>query len=672
VVIKEIYMEHFGKFHGKKVEFSKGTNIVYGENEAGKTTIHTFIRGMLFGIDKVRGRGSTQDVYTRYEPWETPGSYSGSMSIVQNGINYRIERNFNKDNKSMAVINVDEGRELSKEEIESLFSGFDESSYYNTISVSQLGSATDKELEIILKNYAANLMSTKSTELDMNKAVETLKGKRREIKSEAGNDTESSLKNSLKELMGGIEETERLESSLEERIAGNKENLNMLTKRQGELEKKQSDLEKEYYTKKGKIEVLSSTKADLEKDIEGLVKKDEELKNNRLESNDRLREAGIKDEEDLEQLRVTAIKRKTSPGVLSIIMMILYIAVAAVFFGAYFLEFNIPYIARGNVYLYIGAVALVLFLVFLIEGLVAAKKNKKKKDYELKLHKELSVVLEENNKLLKTRTALEEEIRTKRKKLYDLNREMMEENAEAQSEEDSQISDEAQREKELKMEAQRQEAERINEQKRAETKDELIKIIDRVASLKDAISKDEWNLEKSKEALENLYNERDELINKIDAIKEVEKEVSAIDLAIKNIEDIGKDVRDSFGNNLNDVASFYLDKLTNGKYNKLYIDDKLNISVNSPDRLIKSSHLSKGTLEQIYLCLRLAAAGVLFADDPKPILMDDAMAMYDNKRMGAAIKFMDESVEQVIIFSCHTREKVMADKLGLDYNLIRL
>ena len=48
--ILDIYINGFGKFHGRNLSFEDGLNIVYGKNEAGKSTIHTFIRGMLFGI----------------------------------------------------------------------------------------------------------------------------------------------------------------------------------------------------------------------------------------------------------------------------------------------------------------------------------------------------------------------------------------------------------------------------------------------------------------------------------------------------------------------------------------------------------------------------------------------------------------------------------------------
>ena len=72
------------------------------------------------------------------------------------------------------------------------------------------------------------------------------------------------------------------------------------------------------------------------------------------------------------------------------------------------------------------------------------------------------------------------------------------------------------------------------------------------------------------------------------------------------------------------------------------------------------------------MALRLAATDIIFEEDKKPILLDDTFAMYDNKRMGNTLRYMSQNMEQVIVFSCHTREKLLADKLGLDYNFIRL
>ena len=48
--ILKLELTHFGKFHLKTITFTSGLNIVYGKNEAGKSTIHAFVRSMLFGI----------------------------------------------------------------------------------------------------------------------------------------------------------------------------------------------------------------------------------------------------------------------------------------------------------------------------------------------------------------------------------------------------------------------------------------------------------------------------------------------------------------------------------------------------------------------------------------------------------------------------------------------
>ena len=56
--ILDLHIDGFGKFHDLSVSFDKDLNVVYGKNEAGKSTPHTFIRCMLFGLERGRGRAS--------------------------------------------------------------------------------------------------------------------------------------------------------------------------------------------------------------------------------------------------------------------------------------------------------------------------------------------------------------------------------------------------------------------------------------------------------------------------------------------------------------------------------------------------------------------------------------------------------------------------------------
>lgn len=45
--ITELILKNFGKFTNKQILLTDGINIIYGENESGKTTLHTFLKGML-------------------------------------------------------------------------------------------------------------------------------------------------------------------------------------------------------------------------------------------------------------------------------------------------------------------------------------------------------------------------------------------------------------------------------------------------------------------------------------------------------------------------------------------------------------------------------------------------------------------------------------------------
>ena len=64
--ILDLHIDGFGKFHDLSVSFDKDLNVVYGKNEAGKSTLHTFIRCMLFGLERGRGRAARGDLYSKY------------------------------------------------------------------------------------------------------------------------------------------------------------------------------------------------------------------------------------------------------------------------------------------------------------------------------------------------------------------------------------------------------------------------------------------------------------------------------------------------------------------------------------------------------------------------------------------------------------------------------
>ena len=64
--IKEAIIGQFGKLQNRNISFEPGINVIYGENEAGKTTLHDFLLGMFFGMEKGRGRGTLNSMYQKH------------------------------------------------------------------------------------------------------------------------------------------------------------------------------------------------------------------------------------------------------------------------------------------------------------------------------------------------------------------------------------------------------------------------------------------------------------------------------------------------------------------------------------------------------------------------------------------------------------------------------
>ena len=116
MIITEIYIKNFGMLSDRHIRFTDDVQIIYGENESGKSTLHAFIRAMLFGMERGRGKAATKDDFTRYEPWENPEKYAGVLWFSCGGKRFRLERNFSRYMKRASLICEDDGEELSVED----------------------------------------------------------------------------------------------------------------------------------------------------------------------------------------------------------------------------------------------------------------------------------------------------------------------------------------------------------------------------------------------------------------------------------------------------------------------------------------------------------------------------------------------------------------------------
>ena len=93
VSIKKLYLTSFGQFENTSIDLESGFNLIYGKNESGKSTITSFIEGILYGFDegsRVRHFNKKQEIYRPINSYK----YAGYAIFSKDGVDYRISRNF--------------------------------------------------------------------------------------------------------------------------------------------------------------------------------------------------------------------------------------------------------------------------------------------------------------------------------------------------------------------------------------------------------------------------------------------------------------------------------------------------------------------------------------------------------------------------------------------------
>ena len=137
------------------------------------------------------------------------------------------------------------------------------------------------------------------------------------------------------------------------------------------------------------------------------------------------------------------------------------------------------------------------------------------------------------------------------------------------------------------------------------------------------------------------------------------REYQAISIAMETLQQANAQLQQRFSPQLNRAAGALLSRLTGGKYHALSLDKELEASAAEARDVLPHSalYLSKGTVDQIYLAVRLAVCDLCLPD--APLVLDEALAAFDDVRAKRALELLQELSEQrqILLFSCHTREK---------------
>ena len=170
-----------------------GINVVYGKNEAGKTTLHAFLTAMLFGLEKGRGRAKGTEGYLRYEPWHAPSYYSGALQFSVGGRPFYLERNFyHKEPRAPPAATWRSGEELSVAygDLGMLLGGVAREAYENTCDIPQCKAVTGAELTGLLAEYLSDMSDGGDAGIRVTRAVEKLEQKKRSLQSQIKSEQE--------------------------------------------------------------------------------------------------------------------------------------------------------------------------------------------------------------------------------------------------------------------------------------------------------------------------------------------------------------------------------------------------------------------------------------------------------------------------------------------------
>lgn len=631
--INYLKINEFGKLKNKEIKLENNINLIYGKNEAGKTTLLKFISSMFYGVSKNKNGKAISD-FDRYKPWKGE-EFSGKIKYtLDNKEQYEVFREFSKKNPKIYNENLEDVSKefnIDKTKGNQFFydqTKIDEILFLSTNLVEQTNVVLDNNNQNILTQKIANILSSGEDNISYKKVINNLSKK---LLEEVG--TERSVDRPLNK---ALEELNNLKKLMEE--------LDECSIKNSELKIRKEEIAEELYNLEKEIEILKEIKT---------IKENEEKENEKININNNIKnefnekiinlknKIKINTEENKNSNKIKNNKFNLINIFLITILIILNILINII---------KLPNIAQ-NVIIYLTVIYLIINLIIYLNKKVKNNKiNKNENAEKLKIEKEIEILEEnKNNK--------EKEIEILKKELIN-------------------NSDIKLKEIKNKYINNINEIDLINlfNKKLNDVNyelDNINKIYNNKRIELNTINIEEKNInEKLDKKIE--CEERIEFLNeKIEELHSLER---SINIAKETLEAAYSEVKNSVTPKFTKDLSLLIEKISNGKYKNANFDPDKGLIIEREDgEYINCNNLSIGTIDQLYLSLRLSAMNEI-SEEKMPIILDEAFAYYDNERLENILKFINENYKenQVIIFTCSNREKDILDELNVEYNIVNL
>ena len=194
--ITRLELVGFGKFRERTIDLTSGLNLIEGPNEAGKSTIQSFITGMFYGFFQP---GTKRRSYTphrdKYRPWDQ-GSYRGVLVCKNEERSWRIERCFDKDNETVNVYDDQTGDDLTLDfpynpvtrqpQVGEKLLGLSKTAFNNTANIAQMTCASvsrEADFSAEVNDKLLSVMKTADASLSLSAVIHELDSRIEQIGS---------------------------------------------------------------------------------------------------------------------------------------------------------------------------------------------------------------------------------------------------------------------------------------------------------------------------------------------------------------------------------------------------------------------------------------------------------------------------------------------------------
>lgn len=622
MIIKEVNIGKFGKLENQKYQFAPRINVIYGANESGKSTLMQFLKAMLFGLEKTRVR-KTLDTYNRYEPWDTPAYFYGSMIFETGQQQFLLERNFYYKEKRARLVNIRDGEELSVEygDLDMLLGNVSAAAYENTCCIGQEQLLPGRELGVLLEDERSNLAQTGSGDFQLSKALQELEQKRK--------NAEKTRKELEQQRLSHIHQLEVNQQVLERDIAGLKAQQEKQSTQQGTVQEQVRALQQQMEP----VQTAYQTVCRREQELKSAVAQEQ------LEWEQAEREQWKREQFRREQEEAEALQRKSGKN--AGFSPLLLIGVAGLILA--------PVLRSAmDGFQKIAPALNIICIILILAGLVSAyRKSREKKtaDSGQKHGQSVNDSVQnhrEQDSRANDRANLQSVERKGRKAALDQQLQRVCQQKSVLEEQLQQLKDQK---KALQLQAARQEGSGDQVQSQIQEKEvELENLTEQMAELQ-------------QETLEEQHAREDR---------------DALELAAETMSRLAARMSKTLEHTLDKEMSGILAQITGNVHEQLQVTDGQGIVLAEQMQKRTPEAYSQGTMQQAYFSYRMAAGHMLMKEEPLPFLLDETFANYDEERLRQTLRWLAEQENQIFLFTCRETEMRLLTEEDILFASIRL